>query len=67
MKLAEFPEAALPRIAFHEYVYSEPSLALMFASKTAYIEHFLCTSKSTCPGVVAGSNCEENDHEHRGQ
>jgi hypothetical protein len=67
MKHMKFPEAEFPRLAFHEYVYSEPSLALMFASQTVYIEQILCTSKSSCPAVVAGSNCEEDGHRHRGQ
>jgi F-box protein 22 len=65
MKHAKFPEAEFPRFAFHEYVYSEPSLALMFASQTVYIEQILCTSKSSCPAVDAGSNCEEDGHRHR--
>jgi len=67
MKHAKFPEAEFPRFAFHEYVYSEPSLALMFASQTVYIEQIVCTSKSSCPAVVAGSKCEEDGHRHRGQ
>jgi hypothetical protein len=36
-------------------------------SLQVYIEQILCTSKSSCPAVVAGSNCEEDGHRHRGQ
>jgi hypothetical protein len=67
MKRAMFPEADFPHLAFREYVYSEPCLALMFASQSVYVEQIVCTSKSSCPAVVVGRNFEEDGHRHRGQ
>lgn len=65
MKRAMFPEADFPHLAFREYVYSEPCLALMFASQSVYVEQIVCTSKSSCPAVVVGRNFEEDGHRHR--
>jgi len=65
MKSMKFAEAAFPYLAFREHVYSEPSLALMFASHTVFGARVLCTNK--CPTVISGHNDEEDGHQHRGQ
>lgn len=64
---AKLSEAEFLHLAFRKYVYSEPSLVLMFASPMMYMNKILCTSKSSCPAVVAGHNFEEDGHRHRGQ
>lgn len=66
IKSVKFAEAEFPYVAFREHVYSEPSLALMFASQTVFGTRVLCTYKCSCPAVTARSNDEEDDHQHRG-
>ncbi|PNF30910.1 hypothetical protein B7P43_G03198 [Cryptotermes secundus] len=65
IKSVKFAEAEFPYVAFREHVYSEPSLALMFASRTVFGTRVLCTYKCSCPGVTARRNDEEVCHQHR--
>lgn len=67
IKSVKFAEAEFPYLAFREHVYSEPSLALMFASHTVFGARVMCTYKCSCPAVTAGQNNEEDGHQHRGQ
>lgn len=67
IKSVKFAEAEFPYVAFREHVYSEPSLALMFASRNVFGTRVLCTYKCSCPGVTARRNDEEVCHQHRGQ
>lgn len=66
-KNVKFAEAEFPYLAFREHVYSEPSLALMFASHTVFGARVLCTRKCDCPAITAGRNDEEDGHQHRGK
>ena len=52
--------------AFHEHVYSEPSVVLMFASHRAYGMLVPCTNEKLCPAHKAAGRDEEEEHEHRG-
>lgn len=54
IKSVKFAEAEFPYVAFREHVYSEPSLALMFASRAVFRTHVI-------------RNDEEDGHQHRGQ
>jgi hypothetical protein len=67
IRSVKFAETEFPYMAFRKHVYSEPSLALMFASQTVFGAHVLCTYKCTCPSVNARCNDEDDDHQHRGQ
>jgi len=66
LKSVKFAEAKFPYLAFREHVYSEPSLALMFASHAVFGARVLCTYKCSCPAVTTGQNDEEDGHQHRG-
>jgi hypothetical protein len=67
IKSVKFAEAEFPYMAFREHVYSEPSLALMFASEAVFRARVLCTYKCSCPAVTSRRNDEEDGHRHRGQ
>ncbi|KAJ4428662.1 hypothetical protein ANN_25655, partial [Periplaneta americana] len=67
LKSLKFAEAmaSVPYVAFREHVYSEPSLALMFASNTVFGAKVLCTYKCSCPALTQTHSDEKDGHQHR--